>query len=162
MGRCKLTLPVFLDFSEHKGELLLLQPALPRQGHVNSPPGRWLCCSLATLPSLRVTSQLPSQQQSPVQLQSCWGKRCQPLLNPNPADANGHVTLFIMTFLFLPGQPTRRSLPHSLLLQPSHLPPRLPAGPALHHGVSAPALHPFTAHTRTQVWKRRQSRWEPA
>lgn len=45
MGRCILTLPVSLDFSEPKGELLLPQPALPCCGHVNSPPGKWLCRS---------------------------------------------------------------------------------------------------------------------
>lgn len=137
--RCSLALPTFLDFSEHKGELLLPQlaedlSALLQAGGFAAP---WLLHHLfVSLPA-----PLPAPEESPVQLQSQREKRHQPLPSPNPADANGHLTSLIMTAPFLPGQPTRRSQPHALLLRPSHLPPRLLAGP--HHAVCScsPSLH---------------------
>lgn len=109
--------------------------ALPQAGGFPAP---WLLCHLFV--SLPAT--LPAAEESPEQLQSQWRNRRQPLPNSNPPDAKGHLTLFVRTYSFLPSQPIRRSQPPALLLRPSHLPSRLPAAPALHHGTSCPALTP--------------------
>lgn len=82
---------------------------------LSSPPGRWLCPSLATLPSLCVTSQ---QQRKAQCSHRDRGERAAfpTLAQPNLADDNGHLTLFIRTFPFTPSQPIRGNQPHALLL----------------------------------------------
>lgn len=83
------------------------------------------------------------------------GEAAPALPKPNPADANSHLPLF-MTFPFLPSQ-SIRTQPHVLLLEPGMSYP----GSLQGQPCSISSRSSFLHCTRTQVWKRRQSKLEP-
>lgn len=153
MGRCSLALPLSLDFSEHKGELLLVQPSrdlalLQAGGFVAS----WLLYPL----SMSLPSFPPSSRAKPSAAPKSVGEEAAAPPNPNTADANSPLTLF-MTFPFLPSKPTR-SKPHALLLGPSISHPGSLQGQPCSHSVSAPVLHSFTA-TEPKYGREGKANW---
>lgn len=99
----------------------------------------------------------PSSRGKPSAAAKSVGEEASALPNPNPADANGHLILF-MTFSLSPASPSGVNPMLRCLDQasPTQAPCRASPTPSCISSCSS-----FLHCTRTQIWKRRQSKLEP-
>lgn len=112
MRRCSLAPPVFPDFSEHKGELLLLQ--LTRDLSALLQAGGFVASWLLYHLSMSLPSFPPSSRGKPSRAAKSAAKKCQPYPTQTP-----NKPPYLVHDLPLPPQSAIRSKPRALLLGPS-------------------------------------------